>query len=56
MCGMLEGKSSADGNDLVISELEAEYCKAVCGIDELALIIVQDGLAGLDQIEKDDGA
>ncbi|KAM0798168.1 hypothetical protein BDR22DRAFT_891681 [Usnea florida] len=37
-------------------ELEAEYCKAVCGIDELALIIVQDGLAGLDQIEKDDGA
>ena len=53
---MLQGKSSADGSDLLISELEAEYCQAVCGIDELALIIVQDGLTGLDQIEKDDGA
>ena len=53
---MLEGKSSADRSDLLISELEAEYCQAVCGIDELALIIVQDGLEGLAQVEKDGGA
>ena len=38
---------------MLFSELAAEYCNAVCGIDQLALIIVQDGLAGLDQVEKD---
>ena len=48
-----KGRSDADGSDLFLfSELEAEYCQAVCGIDQLALIIVQDGLAGLAEVEK----